>query len=199
MTLRVFTIGHSTHSADHVSGLLRRNGVTAIADVRSQPYSRMNPQFNREAFAAKLKGQGISYSFLGRELGARSEDPNCYVNGQVQYGRIAGTELFQAGLERIRLGAERYSIALMCAEKDPLTCHRTVLVARRLCERGFEVSHIREDGRIEPHEAALDRLLREVGLKADFFKSREELVNEAYALRERVIAYIEKPQAAAAS
>ncbi len=190
----VFTIGHSTHSSAKLIELLRRNEITAVADVRSQPYSRMNPQFNREPLKDALKGAGISYVFLGRELGARSEDRSCYVDGKVQYDRLAKSALFQEGLTRVEQGAARYRIALLCAEKDPLTCHRTILVVRHLVARGLRAAHIREDGRLEPHEDALDRLLKEVGVRGDdFFKPRQELVDEAYTKRGNEIAYVEKP------
>jgi len=157
----------------------------------------MNPQFNREPLKDALRGAGISYVFLGKELGARSEDRSCYSDGKVQYDRLARTALFQQGLARVVEGASRFRVALMCAEKDPLTCHRTILVVRQLVARGLEAAHILEDGRLEPHEEALDRLLREEGLRStDLFKPRQELLDEAYAKRGNAIAYVEKPSAA---
>ena len=96
----IFTIGHSTHSAEAFLTLLLQHGVEAVADVRSSPFSRFNPQFNREALEAFLKENGIRYAFLGKELGARSEDRSCYIDGRVQYGRLAQTALFQSGLDR---------------------------------------------------------------------------------------------------
>jgi len=188
----LYTIGHSTHSAEKVVDLLREHGVTALADVRSQPYSRMNPQFNREAFSAQLKSAGIAYVFLGRELGARPEDRGCYVEGKVQYDRLAQTPLFRSGLERVIQGMRSHSVALMCAEKDPLTCHRAILVCRHLVARGLRVAHILGDGRLESHDDAVSRLLLELGLSEhDLFKSREEVLDEAYARRAQQIAYTE--------
>ena len=186
----LYTIGHSTHPAEEVLDLLRKHGVTAVADVRSQPYSRMNPQFNREAFCSQLKNAGIAYVFLGRELGARSEDRGCYVEGKVQYHRLAGTDLFRSGLERVVQGMKSHSVALMCAEKDPLVCHRTILVCRHLVARGLKVAHILEDGCLESHDDAVSRLLIECGLsERGFFRSREEVLDEAYARRAQQIAY----------
>jgi uncharacterized protein (DUF488 family) len=197
MSSCVFTLGHSTHSIEKLLGLIRRNEITAITDVRSQPYSRMNAQFNREPLRDALKGLGISYVFLGRELGGRSEDRSCYVDGKIQYDRLARTALFQQGLARVMEGASRYRIALLCAEKDPLTCHRTILVVRQLVARGLQASHILEDGRLEPHDTALDRLLQEEGMRSnDLFKPLQELVDEAYAKRGNAIAYVERPSAA---
>lgn len=189
----VYTVGHSTHPVERFVQLLRRNEITAIADVRSQPYSRMNPQFNRDALRGTLKEAGIAYVFLGRELGARSSDDSCYVNGKVQYDRLAGTTLFCEGLDRVEQGLAKHRIALMCAEKDPLTCHRSILVCRHLVARDIGVSHILEDARIETHDAAMVRLLRELRIEsADLFRSQRDLFAEAYALRGDEIAYVDK-------
>src|SRR5690242_12243720 len=104
----VYTIGHSTHPLDRFIALLKRHEITAIADIRSKPYSRMNPQFNREELRVALRTEGITYVFLGKELGARTDDPSCYHEGKVQYDRLARTDLFQQGLERVREGAQKY-------------------------------------------------------------------------------------------
>ena len=155
---RIFTVGHSTHAFEDFVSLLERHVVDAIADVRSVPYSRWQPQFNREDLAAALKPRGIAYVFLGKELGARSDDPKCYENGQVQYRALAETPLFQSGIKRVQDGSRHRRIALMCAEKDPLDCHRTILVARELVASGLDVTHILEDGSLEPHDETMKRL-----------------------------------------
>lgn len=189
----VYTIGHSTHSMEKLIELLTAHDVTAVADVRSHPYSRFNPQFNREAVLKDLKKVGLAYVFLGRELGARPEDQGCYAEGTVQYDLLARTSLFQEGLARLARGVGGHRIALMCAEKDPLTCHRAILVCRHLATRGVRVQHILEDGRIESHEEALRRLVAELGLaERDLFRSRDELIAEAYYRRGQQIAYTEK-------
>jgi uncharacterized protein (DUF488 family) len=191
MNLSVFTIGHSKHSADKFRDLLTAHKVTAVADVRSSPYSRFNPQFNREKLRADLKRDRIAYVFLGEELGARSKDPSCYVEGKVQYDRLAQTALFQHGVDRVTRGAQKHRIALMCAEKDPLTCHRCILVSRHLVAREIGVQHILADGRIESHDEVLARLLRELQLP-ELFRPRNEVVEEAYRVRGDEIAYVEK-------
>ncbi len=189
----VFTIGHSRHSLETFVELLVQHGVTAIADVRSVPFSRYTPQFNRDVLACALKAQGIEYVFLGRELGARSDDRSCYENGRVQYGRLACTALFRQGLERVRIAAGERRVALMCAEKEPLECHRTLLVARALYEQGVEVVHILDDGRIESHLAAMNRLLDVTGLPhEDLFRSHEDLIAEALARQEQKVAYVDE-------
>jgi uncharacterized protein (DUF488 family) len=188
---KIFTIGHSTSSIDVFIGLLERSGVTAIADVRSVPYSRFNPQFDRDILDEALKAFRIRYAFLGRELGARSDDPSCYHNGRVQYARLAQTALFSSGLQRLRRGAESHAIAIMCAEKEPLDCHRTLLVGCALVAQGVNVIHLLADGIQEEHSATMRRLLRRMGLpERDLFRSTEELINVARAMQEERIAYV---------
>ena len=193
----IYTIGHSTHSAEAFLALLRQHGVEAVADVRSSPFSRFNPQFNREPLEQFLKANGIRYVFLGKELGARSEDRSCYLDGRVQYARLAQTALFQSGLDRVLQGAAKYRVALMCAEKEPLECHRTLLVAKALAARGHPVLHIHADGHLETHEAAMERLLDVTGVpKSDLFRSRQELLAEAMARQEQQVAYVDEAQSA---
>lgn len=187
----IFTIGHSTHSMEAFVALLGHAGITAIADVRSTPYSRANPQFNSETLHAALKLHGIAYVFLGHELGARSTDSTCYENGRVQYRRLARTYIFRSGLQRLVRGAQSHVVAIMCAEKEPLDCHRTLLVSPVLAAEGVLVTHLLADGRREDHDATMSRLIKMMGLpERDLFRSREELVEAACAMREERIAYV---------
>lgn len=191
----ILTIGHSTHSIPEFIALLRQHGIDVVVDVRSSPYSRFNPQFNRETLESNLKIQGIRYLFLGRELGARSEDPSCYENGRVKYERLAKTPLFQNGIDRVVRGTENYHIALMCAEKEPLECHRTLLVARALAALGLAVQHVLPDGSLESHEAAMERLLDLMKMpRQDLFYSKGELIAEALVKQEERVAYVDKKQ-----
>ena len=200
MSALIFTIGHSTHSSAKLVELLKAHEITAVVDVRSQPYSRWNPQFNREMLQSALKARGMAYVFLGRELGARSQDRSCYLEGKVQYDRLAKTAPFQEGLDRVEQGSSRYRVALLCAEKDPLTCHRTILVCRHLVDRGLRIAHILEDGSVELHNDALTRLLKEVGVdNGELFRSYHELIDEAYDKRGKEIAYEEKPNVLSSS
>jgi uncharacterized protein (DUF488 family) len=185
----LFTIGHSDHGTSEFISLLKRHGVDTIADVRSQPYSRFNPQFNRETLAVSLKQGDIQYVFLGRELGARRTEREGYRDKQAGYDLISRLPAFRDGLERLRRGIDAHQIALLCAEKDPITCHRAVLVCRHL--RDFaDIRHILEDGTVETNEQAESRLLETVGLPpVDLFRNRSELVEEAYELQGKRIAY----------
>lgn len=195
MAVTVHTVGHSNHAIDDFITLLQGAGIDAVADVRSTPYSRRFPHFSRERLQAALLEAGIAYVFLGRELGARRDEPACYdAAGRADYERIAATPAFAAGLARVIAGADRYRIALMCAEREPLDCHRTVLVARRLAERGVEVRHLRADGTTEPHVETERRLLEMTGQDApDLLADTDDLpadpLARAYALRGREMAY----------
>lgn len=187
----LFTIGHSTHDWVEFVTLLQEHGVTAVADVRSQPSSRL-PQYVKVQLQAGLKEAGIDYVFLGRELGARRDEPECYDDDQAVYEKIADLPAFREGLDRIVRGLEKHRIALMCAEKEPLDCHRTVLICRHLRSRGIPIRHILADGTLEDHEATERRLLRITNTERTLFEpdlTEEELLNQAYEARGREIAY----------
>lgn len=188
----IYTIGHSNHPIDKFVSLLKQHGISAVADVRSVPYSRFNPQFNREAFAALLEEAGIAYVFLGKELGARPDDRSCYENGQADFERMAERAEFKRGLDRVIKGSDEYRIALMCAEKEPLDCHRTILVCRNLKTLGVNIKHILPDGSLEDHRETESRLLKITRCERGIFDqgvSDSEMIERAYKRRARDIAY----------
>ena len=189
----VLTIGHSTRTSQAFGDLLVRHGITAVADVRSTPYSRWQPQFNQDSLRRALVQRTIAYVFLGRELGGRSTDRTCFVDGRVQYRRLAETTAFREGLARVVEGSHKERIALVCAEGDPLECHRTILVARELVASGLEVQHILPDGRLEPHADTVRRLLLKLRLlQQGFLDSPRDLVERAYVQQEKRIAYVDQ-------
>ena len=190
----IFTIGHSNHSLEDFLALLAGHGVAVVADVRSAPYSRFNPQFNRDAFVAALKARGIDYLYLGRALGGRPDDPACYEGGRVRYEIVARTSGFREGIARVVDEAATGRIALMCAEKEPLDCHRTLLVARALDDEGMAVAHILATGDLDLHAKAMDRLMARFDLDpaGDLFRSREEAVAQAIACQAGRIAFVRK-------
>jgi uncharacterized protein (DUF488 family) len=183
MSVTVFSIGHSTHEIGRLIELLRLHGIEMVADVRSKPFSRRQPQFNRERVAESLQEAGIAYEFLGRELGGRPEDSTCYLEGRVSYERLARTALFQSGLDKVMEAAGKKRVALMCAEKDPAGCHRAILVGRHLHARGAQIAHILSDGGLESQEELLARLRRILKLKPDMFVAESDLDAEAYRLQ----------------
>lgn len=146
------TIGHSNHPIDRFVDLLTAGGVEVLVDVRSTPYSRRFPQFGRERLAARLAVAGILYRYEGAALGGKPQ-------GGGSYETLAARPEFAEALDRLAASAADTTLCLMCAEKEPLDCHRTVLVSRRLAERGLPVEHLLADGRSETHAAVEDRLL----------------------------------------
>lgn len=191
----LYTVGHSIHPIGDFIEILRMNTIDAVADVRSSPYSKFTPQFNRDHLEEHLKKHRIRYVFLGAELGARRDEPECYENNKVIYRRVADLPSFKSGILRLRKGAEKMRVAIMCAEKDPLTCHRTVLVAHFSRELFSDTLHILEDGSIESRAEADLRLLREYKLeKEDFFSPYEERLALAYSKRAEKIAYEENQE-----
>jgi uncharacterized protein (DUF488 family) len=188
--LQLFTIGHSNHSVEQFINLLKKHDVNALCDVRSTPYSRYTPQFNRESLKNELTRHHIIYIYLGAELGPRSSDPACYEGGKVQYGRLACTDLFKQGLSRLRKGMKSYRIALMCAEKDPLMCHRTILVCRNLRGDDIVIRHILEDGSLEDNRDAEIRLMKQLKIDpADLFSTEADQIQRAYDLQSEKVAY----------
>ncbi len=189
----VFSIGHSNHPIGHFISLLQRHGIERLADVRSTPFSRFNPQFNRARLEESLRGHGIRYEFLGTELGARSTDPGCYEHGRVSYARLAASPTFKRGLDALRAGSDQGRVAIMCAEREPLDCHRTILVARELERARVPVFHILADGALEENGHALQRLVERLSLRADdLFRDSAELFDAAYDAQGAKIAYVPK-------
>lgn len=191
--MQILTIGASTQTMADLVHLLQAHSVTAVADVRSIPASRYTPQFNRAPLRTGLSLAGIRYVFLGNELGARSSNPDCYIDGKVQYWRLAKTPEFQDGVRRLIDGAARERIAVLCTEQEALDCHRTILIAPVLVERGLKVSHIHRDGRLESHADAMRRLRAMFGLdQPSLFETEDELVARALALQAARIAYVDE-------
>jgi uncharacterized protein (DUF488 family) len=184
----LLTIGHSNLSADRFMALLTRASVTAVADVRSIPFSRWCPWFSAKALAQRLAGEGIAYIALGDSLGGRPRDPKLYRNGVADYEAMATRPEFVAGLERVVDEIARHRVCLLCAEREPLDCHRCLLVGRALAERGLTLGHIRADGTVESHAATEERLLALAGHDADLFRDGAERLAHAYRRRAQAVA-----------
>ena len=186
----IYTIGHSTHSIENFIKILKLRGITAIADVRSAPYSRFQPQFNREQLTKSLKDSGIEYVFVGDSIGGRSTNNDDFDNGRVVYSRLKSSENFENGLQRVIVGSDKYKLALMCSEKEPIECHRTLLVGQTLFERGIPVTHILGDGTLEKHDDAILRLLKIFKLdEPNLFRTNEEIISEALLRQEQKVAF----------
>jgi len=149
--LTIWTVGHSNRPARELLARLAAERIDVLADVRSQPYSRHNPQFGREKLKEVLAEGAFKYVYLGAELGGRPPEPEFRDGtGHVRYDLVRETERFRAGLERLLTGAASYRVAIMCSEEDPVRCHRRLLITPALVELGVEVRHMRGDGRVTP-------------------------------------------------
>jgi uncharacterized protein (DUF488 family) len=162
---RLFSIGHSNHDLPRLVELLRQAGVTAIADVRSRPYSQRYPHFNRPDLRQGLAQHGIAYAFLGDQLGGRPDGPELYDGqGRVDYERVRATRFFQQGIDRLLKSLGKFTTAMLCAEEDPMDCHRGLMIGPALVERGIFPVHLRADGRHETTAEFEERLLKETGV-----------------------------------
>ncbi len=189
----VFTVGHSNHPPEVFVNLLVRHGIDEVIDVRSAPYSRYSPQFNYEGIQRMLDDIGIGYTYLGGELGGRPADRACYdADGRVRYDRVAATDSFDDALRRVTRVAEENRIALLCTEKEPLECHRTLLVARALVDRGVDIAHILADGGLEDHTEAMLRLveIHKLPPHGDMFRTPDDVIAEALERQAGKFAYV---------
>jgi uncharacterized protein (DUF488 family) len=162
---RLFSIGHSNHDLPRLVELLHGAGVSAVADVRSHPFSQRYPQFNRPDLEWGLRQHDIAYAFLGDLLGGRPRQPGLYdPEGRVDYERLRGTAQVRTGLERLAEALDSYTVAMLCAEEDPLDCHRGLMITPALGKMGIAPGHIRADGSVETTAAMEERLLAVTGV-----------------------------------
>jgi len=184
----LMTIGHSNLPADRFITPLRDSKVSAVIDVRSVPFSRWCPWFSSKPLATGLAAGGVAYLQLGDELGGRPRDPQLYCDGIADYEAMARRPEFCAGLDRVIDETRRHRVCLLCSEREPLDCHRCLLVGRALVERGVTPGHIRADGTIEPHAMTEQRLLKLAGGEADLFDDPAARLADAYRQRARRVA-----------
>ena len=180
----IFTIGHSNHPLDRFLKLIGDAGVTVIADVRSVPHSRRFPHFGQKPLAEALKTAGIDYVFFGDSLGGRPKDESVWRNGRPDYTRMAQTPTVRNALADVRARAGDTRLCLMCSEKEPLDCHRCLLVARALMQDGVAVRNLLADGGVESHADTEDRLLTWAGKReADLMSDVAQQLDAAYEMR----------------
>jgi uncharacterized protein (DUF488 family) len=192
----IFTIGHSTHTVEAFTDLLARHRIGYVIDVRSAPYSRRVPEFNREPLSAWLRRHSIHYAHMPAEFGARKLDPKLLdAEQRVDFDRVRETPEFRRGIERLKRGAAQgHRIALMCAEADPFDCHRFSMISFQLAREGVAVQHILRDGTVIDNAELEERLREEYGLtgQTDLFvgdSTPEAQLEEAYRRRGRHVAY----------
>ncbi len=189
----IFTIGHSNHSIEDFVALLADNSVNMVVDVRSAPRSRWVSHFNPDNLEPALERTGIDYAYMGKELGGRPNDRTAYnADGRVSYERAAMADDFSDAIASLVRQADERRIVLLCMERDPLECHRALLVARALAEQEVDVRHILTDGSVESHEELMDRLLESLGLppQPDLLRTREDVIADAIRQQAGRVAYV---------
>ncbi len=176
--LTIFTVGHSNHSLELFINLLKSHKIDVLVDVRSKPFSRFSPQFNKEGLEKAVKASSIRYLFLGKELGGRPQGSEFYDHqGFVLYSQLAESPLFLEGIDRLIKGINTYRVAVMCSEENPANCHRRLLVGRVLANRGVSVQHIRGDGTVRDEDELAREEYQSKGEQAQLslFESNEEV------------------------
>jgi uncharacterized protein (DUF488 family) len=182
----IFTIGHSNHPIDRFVALLTGAGITALIDVRSQPFSRRYPWFSATRLGDHLEQASIAFMPMGDALGGRPRDPRLFRDGVADYEAMARTSEFRGGIDRVVAATQRFRSCLMCAEREPLDCHRSLLVAPALVACGLRLGHIMLDGGIMAHEAIEERLL--AGSDDLFLGDRPARLAQAYRRRAQAVA-----------
>jgi len=164
---KIFTIGHGGRTIETFLELLRHYDIAYLIDVRSQPYSRYQPEFTQQALESHLNTQGIRYVFMGDKLGGRPDDLNCYTDGKVDYELVRAQDFYQAGLERLESAwSQELGVVLLCSERKPEKCHRSKLIGRSLLGRDILVAHIDENDNVITQEEVM---LRVIGSQPSLF------------------------------
>ncbi|MPQ30547.1 DUF488 domain-containing protein [Clostridium estertheticum] len=196
----IYTIGHSNYPVEFLLKRLNIHKVNCLIDVRSTPYSKYTPQYNAPNLKKYLNSMGIYYMHMGEELGARQLDENLYSSeGYLDFNKFSRTDLFQRGIERVKDGMKKdFKVALMCTEKDPIDCHRNILVAREFYKQGYNVKNILINSKIESQSELEQRLLEMYfpnRLQSSIFEliegteDEKVLIDKAYKRRNSEIGY----------
>ena len=189
----VYTIGYATKPIATFIEQLKHYKVSAVCDVRSVPFSKRFFDYHQDAIKRHLNSAHIRYVYLGDELGPRSKEPEHYDEcNQVQFESLMHSENFLSGLERLRSGIEKgFTLALMCAEKDPATCHRSLLIGYAVARLwNEELMHIDHEGKLESQTHLEQRLKQLHGLGSDLFATESDLLLQAYRKQLKATSYI---------
>ena len=189
----IYTVGHSNYDFDVFLKFISKWKIEVIVDVRSAPYSKFCPQFNREVIQKALSNAGIKYLFLGKDLGARPDEPSCYEYGRVKFDLLRKTATFEKAIARLKAGDSKgVVVSLMCSEKNPIDCHRAILVARVLKNEGIEVKHIVSEIELIDQAQIEEQLQEKFKLEPLLFDTEtaaQERIADAYKMQEEKITY----------
>jgi len=156
---KILSIGYSNRPWEEFEKLLTTYQIQYLIDVRSRPYSKYNPDFNRDSLELHFKSHRVRYVFMGDQLGGLPEDPLCFTDGKVDYDKCKIKESFIAGINRLVTAYEKdLQVVLMCSEGKPQDCHRTKLLGEMLRDRNIEMQHIDENGQLMSQTEVLSKI-----------------------------------------
>jgi len=193
----LYSIGYTAFKLEDFIKQLKINNIACVVDVRSVAFSQHYPDYNKDNLLKILKLHGILYRNYVAEFGAR-QTQQCYYNsdGYLDFEKFTQSEIFNEGYKKILLGINSgYTFALMCAEIDPIDCHRNIMVAREFYNRGFDIKNIMKDGTIQTQGDIESRLLEKYFPTRDQLtlfgagKTESELIIEAYKMKNKEIGY----------
>lgn len=158
--LPLYSIGHGNRTREELLELLERYGIKFLIDVRTVPYSKYQPQYNREDLTTYMQDHNIRYVYMGDALGGRPKDTSCYNReGKIDYEALKTKEFYIEGIKRLKTAYEKQvPIAIMCSESKPLECHRSKLIGRTLLQENILLKHIDENGRLKGQEIIINEL-----------------------------------------
>lgn len=192
----MYTIGYSSFKIEEFIDVLKKYKITCLIDVRSNPYSKFYVDFNKENLQNILRRKGIIYRNYKFEFGAQQEDLQYHTDGYLDFAKYTKSKSFIEGVEKIEAGIKMgYTFVLMCAEKDPSTCHRSIMVAREFYNSGYVIKNILSDSSYELQDDIEQRLVDEFfpdRNQISFFPenlSWEEMVHRSYKCRNSEIGY----------
>lgn len=195
----IYTIGHSVHEISYFISLLKKYDIDLVLDVRSTPFSKYAPQFNKEVLRETLGDNNIQYTFLGDSFGARQKDASLYGEDDIlDFCKVLNSERFNETLNQVIDNINGANMALMCSEKEPIDCHRSILISRAFKDKGIEVNHILGNGKIETQNGLENRLLELYDFPTDYQPSlfsfsndneKVDYLDKAYKKRNKEIGY----------
>ncbi len=157
----LYTFGYGNLEIKEFLKIIKKNDIEVICDIRSQPYSSYKPEYSKEPLKEFLNENSIKYLFMGDNLGGRIDDKDCYEDNQINYEVLSQKKIFQEGLDRLLEGLKKYSVAIMCSEKEPEKCHRTLLVSRFVKNRHGNILHIHHNDTLEKHSDFENRIVEQ--------------------------------------
>lgn len=196
MMNEIYTIGYSGFKLEDFVRVLDHYNINGLIDVRSMPMSQHYTDYNKQELSVFLKKNGIAYRNYKDEFGARQAERRFYPNGYLDFLLFAKSERFREGMNRLIAAMPLgYKFVLMCSEKDPICCHRAIMVAREFNDNDVSAKHILADGSICTQEDIENRLVDMYFPDRDqlsLFGSPltwKEMVNESYIQQNKKIGY----------